>query len=81
MYDRASTSVNYTVEVVLSGFSLFLLNLFGRGRSVNELLVGGGEWGPAPQIDISDLLEQSPPSGLFGGAVNLGKSVGGIEWE
>ena len=73
--------VDYVVTVNVSGFSLVMLSMFGDGRSINDLLVGSGEWAPAPQISAWSSQESSSPfGGLFGG-VEWGERVEEAEWR
>ena len=72
--------VDYVVNVNVGGFSLVLLSMFGDGRSINDLLIGSGEWAPLPQIEAFSRQEAGPFGNLFGG-VEWGEPVEVGEWR
>ena len=77
---RRNVSVSYDVQGSLGGLGLVLVAVFGGGRSVHDILVGGGaDWGPPARFE--PLLEdrRSPFGTLLDGAVKLGEEVE-IDW-
>ena len=77
---RRNVSVSYDVQVRISGLGLVLFAILGGGRSVHDVLVGGGEWGPPAQLAPWIESDQTPFGGLLGGAVKLGEEVE-IDWQ
>ena len=77
---RQNVSVSYNVNVNIGGLSLVLLAAFGGGRSVHDVLLGGGGlWMPPDQLDPWLEEERSPFGTLLDGAVKLGDEVD-IDW-
>jgi hypothetical protein len=74
-------SVSYSVQVNIGGLGLALFAVFGGGRSVHDVLVGGSEWGPMAQLEPWLEHESSPFSGLLGGGTPWGTEVESINWE
>ena len=77
---RQAVSVSYDVQVRIGGLSLILFAILGGGRSVHDVLVGGGEWGPRARLEPWLDQETAPFGGLLGGALKLGEEVE-VEWE
>ena len=77
---RQSMNEDYSVTVNISGLSLVLLAAFGGGRSVHDVLFGGGGlWLPPAQHDPLIEEESSPFGTLLDGAVKLGDEVE-VDW-
>jgi hypothetical protein len=77
---RQSMTVDYSIDVNISGLGLVLLAAFGGGRSVHDLLFGrSGLWLPPAQQDPWLEEGRSPFGTLLDGAVRLGDEVE-VDW-
>lgn len=70
-----NANVEISVNVNIGGLGLALVNLFGGGKSVMQLVLGGSNFGPAAQLEPWVDKAHGPLGHLLGGTELVGQKV------